>query len=76
MVAHHREVAVHASLERLRSACPAIWIGGEVAVAARPDERAPTVEPVLPGIWSIRGRFIADVGGERRLTVVPAETGR
>ena len=59
MVAHHREVAVHASLERLPSACPAIWIGGEPAVAALPDERAPMVEPVLPGIWSIRGRFVA-----------------
>ena len=76
MVAHRREVAVHASPERLPSACPAIWVGREPAVAALPDERAPMVEPVLPGLWSIRGRFVADVGGERRLTVEPAATVR
>lgn len=76
MVAHRRQVAVRASLERLPSPCPAIWIGNEPAVAALPDERAPLVEPVLPGLWSIRGRFAADMGGERRLTVEPAATVR
>ena len=76
MVAHHREVAVHASLDRLLSACRAIWIGDEPAVAALPDSPAPIVEPMLPGLWSVRGGFTAHLGGERRLSVEPAETMR
>ena len=76
MVAHRREVAVHASLDRLQSACPAIWIGDEPAVVALPDSRAPIVEPMLPGLWSVRGRFAADLGGESRLSVESAETVR
>ena len=52
-----------------------IWIGGQPAVAALPDERARMVEPVAPGLWSIRGRFVAATGGERRPAVEPAATG-
>ena len=76
MVAHHRAVAVHASLHRLPTACPAIWIGNEPAVAALPGSRAPIVEPMLPGLRSVRGRFAAEVGGERRLSVEPTATVR
>ena len=75
MVAYGREVAVHAALERLQSACPAIWIGDEPAAAALPDFPAPIVERVSAGLWSVGGRFAADVGGEhgeRRLLVEPA----
>ena len=75
MVAYGREVAVHPSLERLQSACPAIWIGDEPAAAALPDFPAPIVESVSAGLWSVGGRFAADVGGEhgqRRLLVEPA----
>ena len=74
MVAYQREVTVHAAPDRLQSACPAIWIGDEPAAAALPDERAPIVERMLPGLWSVQGRFAAEVGGEHRLSVVPAET--
>ena len=76
MVAFGREVAVHASLERLQSACPAIWIGDEPAAAALPGLLAPSVEPVSAGLWSVGGRFAAHVGGERRLVVEPVEAAR
>lgn len=76
MVAHRGEVAVHASLDRLRSACPAIWIGDEPAAAAFPGFPAPVVERVSAGLWSVGGRFAAAAGGERRLSVEPVEAAR
>lgn len=76
MVAHQREVSVHEALGRLPSACPAMWIGDEPAVSAPAGSPAPTVEPALPGLWSIRGRFAAHVGGERRLSIEAAEAAR
>lgn len=76
MVAYGREVAVHPSLERLQSACPAIWIGDEPAAVGLPDSPAPVVEPVSAGLWAVHGRFAADVRGERRLSVEPVEAAR
>ena len=60
MVAYRREVDVNVSLERLQSACPAIWIGEEPAAAALPDFPAPIIEPVSAGLlvgpWTVCGR--------------------
>ena len=76
LIGQNRRMEVRESIDQLRSVCRAIWIGAAPAAIPVAGSAPPVPEPILPGVWSLRGRFSVDVGASRILTVEPSESAR
>ncbi len=72
LMGQDRQTVVLESVDPLQSACRAIWIGETPATIPAAGSPPPVIEQILPGVWSVQGRFSVDAGASRLIAVEPS----